>query len=120
MTAVVAVILKLKFVMRLEIASDIWTFKLSVSDAGTTNHWAIRDVWYLVSFRVLLAAYLLGPVIISLYTFQGTITSTFAVTKLRPVISDLEDLGKKKRVIPVIPKGSAVEICFKVNVNTVI
>ncbi|CAL1299818.1 unnamed protein product, partial [Larinioides sclopetarius] len=61
---------------------------------------------------ILLAAWLLGPVINSLFSYQGSITSTFAVTKTRPVIPDLVELAKKTNVIPVLSKGSAVQICF--------
>ncbi|XP_035219680.1 probable glutamate receptor [Stegodyphus dumicola] len=92
----------------------LWVFwcYLIGHDCGTTNHWALRNIWFRNSFRVLLAAWLLGPVINSLYTFQGTITSTFAITKLRPVVSSLEELDRKTWVIPVTTKGSAVQICF--------
>ncbi|GIY57300.1 hypothetical protein CEXT_222311 [Caerostris extrusa] len=82
------------------------------ADAGTTNHWALVNIWNRHSFRILLAAWLLGPVINSLFSFQGSITSTFAITKLRPVISDLEELAKHTDVTPVTTRGSAVQICF--------
>ncbi|GFY47896.1 hypothetical protein TNIN_93741 [Trichonephila inaurata madagascariensis] len=88
-----------------------WSFLIG-HDAGTTNHWALINIWNKESFRILLAAWLLGPVINSLFSFQGSITSTFAITKLRPVIADLDELSQKTNIIPVTTKGSAVQICF--------
>ncbi|CAL1284603.1 unnamed protein product [Larinioides sclopetarius] len=96
------------------LARYFWVFwsNLIGHDGGTTNHWALVNIWNLQSFRILLAAWLLGPVINSSLSYQGSITSTFAVSKMRPVIADLDELAKKTRVIPVLSKGSAVQICF--------
>ncbi|KAF8797150.1 Glutamate receptor ionotropic like protein [Argiope bruennichi] len=88
-----------------------WSYLIG-HDGGTTNHWALVHIWNLQSFRILLAAWLLGPVINSLFSFQGSITSTFAITKMRPVIADLDELTKKTSIIPVLSRGSAVQICF--------
>ncbi|GFU13637.1 uncharacterized protein NPIL_429161, partial [Nephila pilipes] len=96
-------------------ASYFWLFwrYLVGRDGGSTNNWALVHIWNMQSFRILLSTWLLGPVIICLLSFQGSITSTFAVTKLRPVIADLDELNDKTNIVPVTSRGSAVQICFK-------
>ncbi|GBN08145.1 hypothetical protein AVEN_233373-1 [Araneus ventricosus] len=85
------------------LARYFWVFwsNLIGQDGGTTNHWALVNIWNLQSFRILLAAWLLGPVINSLFSYQGSITSTFAVSKMRPVVADLDELAQKTSVVPV-------------------
>ncbi|GIY13528.1 hypothetical protein CDAR_68401 [Caerostris darwini] len=93
----------------------LWVFSsfLISHDAGSQTHRALKHVWYLHSFRILLAFWLLGPVINCIFSFQGSVTSTFAITRLEPVISNLAELSKKVKITPVTTRGSAVQICFR-------
>ncbi|KAG8195866.1 hypothetical protein JTE90_001104 [Oedothorax gibbosus] len=90
----------------------LWS-NLTGHDVGTKNNRYLKPIWHLHSFRILLTSWLLGPVVNILFSFQTSILSTFAVTKLTPIVSDLDQLQLKTSIIPIIFKGSSVEICFK-------
>ncbi|XP_035219684.1 uncharacterized protein LOC118192776 [Stegodyphus dumicola] len=82
-------------------------------DIGSPQKWLYFHIWSSVSFRMLLSLWLLGPVLIIMYSYQGVITSKFASDKLIPRIQNMDQLFRDTGVKICTLQNSYPLDCFK-------
>ncbi|GBO39201.1 hypothetical protein AVEN_254751-1, partial [Araneus ventricosus] len=72
----------------------LWAFHTGLigKEFGDNRRWFLRHVWSSPSFRLLQSLWFTAGCLVFMYTYQGAIISAFAVDKLKPRISTLEEL----------------------------
>ncbi|XP_054707516.1 probable glutamate receptor [Uloborus diversus] len=97
-----------------------WLFygTLLGKDIGSTNGWVLRNVLTAASFRFLIAVWMLGPVLVLMYTYQGAITSTFASNRMKPRIDNMMQLFKDTDVELCTLRKSYPADCLKKLIGT--
>ncbi|GBM89725.1 hypothetical protein AVEN_216836-1 [Araneus ventricosus] len=85
---------------------------------GDNRRWFLKHVWSSPSFRLLQSLWFTAGCLVFMYTYQGAIISAFAVDKLKPRISTLEELLEDTKIGISTFKNSYPMAFFKRLANT--
>ncbi|GBN30639.1 hypothetical protein AVEN_219575-1 [Araneus ventricosus] len=98
----------------------LWAFQLGLigKDFGDNKRWFIRHVWSSPSFRLLQSMWFTAACLVIMYTYQGAIISAFAADRLKPRVSNIEELLKESKLGISTFKNSYPMAFFKRLVNT--
>ncbi|GBL98982.1 hypothetical protein AVEN_70270-1 [Araneus ventricosus] len=94
----------------------LWAFQLGLigKDFGDNKRWFIRHVWSSPSFRLLQSMWFTAACLVIMYTYQGAIISAFAADRLKPRVSNIEELLKESKLGISTFKNSYPMAFFKV------